>query len=255
VGEQIDRLLAEAGVPTRPVPVAADVRQNLALTERETGHTLHLVFPGSELSVPERQACVDAVLEVSPAPRYVVLSGSLPPGVPDDFYADLAKRCAGRGSRVLLDTGGPALKATLGAKAPLFLVKPNRKELEALFEFQGERPADYLPKMESLLEQGAAEAVVMTMGGEGALLGTAEHRLHLRPPRVEGRAPVGAGDSFVSALVQRLAEGGDLADAARHGVAAAAAAVKTRDPQLYRPEDLEDLRDQVTMIEFTKGGS
>jgi 6-phosphofructokinase 2 len=206
---------------------------------------LHLVFPGPELAEREWRACADAVLRIDPRPDYVVLSGSLPPGVPTDFYADLAGRCAGRGSRVLLDTTGPALEQALNARIPLFLAKPNRKEFRQLFEMDADQPRDFVRRMESVVNQDVAEALVVTLGNQGALLVSRESKLHLRPPEIEGRAPVGAGDSFVSALVHCLAEGGDLAEAARHGVAAAAAAVKSRDPQLYRPEELEAMRHEV----------
>lgn len=252
-GERLDTLLAEAGVPTRTVPIAADIRQNLALADQRNHKVLHLVFPGPELAEREWRACADAVLRIDPPPHYVVLSGSLPPGVPDTFYADLARPCTERGSRVVLDTTGPALEAALSARVPLFLVKPNRKEFRQLFETRGEAPGDYLRRMADLVEDGVAEAVVVTLGDRGALLVSTGLKLHLRPPPVEGLAPVGAGDSFVSALVHRLAQGGDLADAARHGVAAAAAAVKSRDPQLYRAEDLEGMRTDVRVEDLSAG--
>jgi len=99
--------------------------------------------------------------------------------------------------------------------------------------------------MEALLDQGAAEAIVVTLGSQGAVLASDGLRLHLQPPSVQGRAPMGAGDSFVSALIHRLTQDGTLSDAARDGVAAAVAAVKTRDANLYRKQDLEQLRSQV----------
>ncbi|MCF7989615.1 MAG: 1-phosphofructokinase family hexose kinase [Thiohalocapsa sp.] len=249
VGEQLDRLLGELGVPTRTLSVAGNVRQNISLRETETSRVLHLVFPGPALDEKEWQACADAVAELTPPPAHLVLSGSLPPGVPETFYAETARRCAERGTRVILDTNGPLLQATVDAGAPLYLIKPNRKECRRLLDVRGEEPDDYLSAMGRLLDAGIADAVVVTLGKGGAVLATGGLRLHLRPPATEERAPVGAGDSFVSALVNRLSRGGDLVDATRDGVAAAAAAVKTRDASLYRPEDLHRLREQVVVLD------
>jgi 6-phosphofructokinase 2 len=252
-GEQLDELLAEEGIETHRVPIDGDIRQNLSVAEQASERVHHLVFPGPELTEAEWRGCADAVADIDPAPAYVVLSGSLPPGVPEGFYADLARRCSARGSRVVLDTTGKPLRAALDDRAPLYLVKPNRKEFQQLFDVDPKDPGDCLPGMQQLIEDAAIDAVVVTLGEQGALLVTAERRLHLRPPAIEGRAPVGAGDSFVGAMVQRLADGGNLSEAARDGVAAAAAAVSLRDRQLFRPEDLEALRPQIDAVHLGDG--
>ncbi|MBK1633345.1 hypothetical protein CKO31_21840 [Thiohalocapsa halophila] len=248
-GEAFNRLLAELGVPAERLPIAGDLRQNLSLRVHDTGEVLHLVFPGPTLQQREWQACGDAVANLDPAPELVVMSGSLPRDMPLDFYAGVARRAAERGSRVVLDTNGPALRATLDAGAPLYLIKPNRNECRELLDLpdgDGEPgPDDYLVAMDRLIRDGAAEAVVVTLGAQGAVLASDGLHAHLRPPAIEGRAPVGAGDSFVSALVHRLAAGGELLAAAIDGVAAAAAAVKTRDTRLFRPDDLAALRAEV----------
>ncbi len=250
-GEAFDRLLAKLGVPAERLPIAGDLRQNLSLRVHDTGEVLHLVFPGPTLQQQERQACSDAVASLDPAPEVVVMSGSLPQDTPLEFYAGVARRAAERGSRVVLDTNGPALRATLDAGAPLDLIKPNRNECRELLDLpdgDGEPgPDDYLAAMDRLIRDGAAAAVVVTLGDQGAVLASDGLHVHLRPPAIEGRAPVGAGDSFVSALVHRLAAGGELLEAAIDGVAAAAAAVKTRDTRLFRPDDLAALRAEVTV--------
>jgi 6-phosphofructokinase 2 len=244
-GAVCDRLLAELGVPVQTLPIGGDVRQNIALHVQDTDEVLHLVFPGPELDAGEWQACLDAVGTLEPVPKLLVLSGSLPPGVPEDFYARAAERAAARGSRVLLDTKGPALRAALDARAPLYLVKPNHRECRQLFDVAGEAPEDYLATLDRLVADGVAQAFVVTLGARGAVLASAEHRAHLCPPSVAGRAPVGAGDSFVAGLAHRLAQGGDLLQAARDGVATAAAAVQHQNGELFRPPDLPALRERV----------
>jgi 6-phosphofructokinase 2 len=253
VARGLRQLLAELDVPARTLPIIGDLRQNLSLRAHDTGEVLHLVFPGPELNEQEWQACDDAMASLDPVPDLVVMSGSLPPGVPLDFYAGVARRVAGRGSRVVLDTNGPALRATLDAGAPLYLIKPNRNECRELFDVAGDDPDDYLAALDDILRDGAAEAVVVTLGAQGAVLASRDLRVYLRPPAIEGRAPVGAGDSFVSALVHRLAAGDALLLAAIDGVAAAAAAVKTRDTSLFRPDDLPALGAEVEVRHSPSG--
>jgi len=252
-GRQLDELLAEEGIKTHRVSIDGDIRQNLSVVEQASERVHHLVFPGPELSGAEWQDCADVIADIDPVPAYVVLSGSLPPGVPADFYADLARRCSARGSRVVLDTTDAPLRAALEGRAPLYLVKPNRKEFQQLFDIDPKDPHDCLPGMQQLIGDSSIDAVVVTLGEQGALLVTAEKRLHLRPPAIQGRAPVGAGDSFVGAMVKRLAEGGNLSEAARDGVAAAAAAVSMRAGQLFCPEDLEALRPQIEAVHLGEG--
>ncbi len=256
-GDAFERLLSQLGVTGKTLPIAGDLRQNLSLRVRDTGEVLHLVFPGPALAQQEWQACADAVASLDPAPDLLVLSGSLPRDVPLDFYAGLARRVAGRGTRVVLDTNGPALRAALDAGAPLYLIKPNRNECRELLDLPdtGDAPGPdaYLAAMSQLVRDGAAAAVVVTLGAQGAVLASEDLQVHLRPPAVRGRAPVGAGDSFVCALVHRLAAGGALLEAAIDGVAAAAAAVKTRDTRLFRPADLTALRTEVEVRHRSPG--
>jgi len=242
IGQQLDRLVTEAGIEHRVTRIGGYTRQNVSLRERPDGRHLHLVFPGPRLGADEWRACADAVAGIEPPPDYLVMSGSLPPGVPADFYAQLAGRCAERGSRVMVDTSGPALEAVL--EAGVYLLKPNRREFARLFDLSADGQEGYVPRMRELVERGAAEAVVVTIGEAGALLATAERCVHVRPPDTPGRNPVGAGDSLVAGLVAGLAAGNDLVEALAQGVAAAAAAVK-EGGDLYRVDDLESIRGRV----------
>ncbi|MFP4077395.1 MAG: 1-phosphofructokinase family hexose kinase [Halochromatium sp.] len=258
-GQRLDGLLNQAGIRTQSLPIEGDIRENLSLAEQaphlESPKVFHLVFPGPTLAEREWQTVPEALEAIAPAPRYLVLSGSLPPGVPADFYAEVAQRVSQRGTRVVLDTAAPTLDATLSAQPPLFLIKPNHHECHQLFKVEREEPEAYLTGMDALLAKGTAEAIVVTLGSQGAVVAAEGLRLHLQPPSVEGRAPMGAGDSFVSALIHRLTQDGRLSEAARDGVAAAAAAVKIRDANLYRKQDLEQLRSQVQIHEHHPGHS
>lgn len=181
--------------------------------------------------------------EIDPAPQYVVLSGSLPRDVPADFYADVAARCGRNGSLVIVDTSGEALQSVL--RAQVFLLKINRREFAQLFGVPARSTPHCIRKMAEVIADGTATAVVVTVGAEGALLVSADRRVQVRPPAIEGRSPVGAGDSLVAALVQQLATGSDLVEALKQGVAAAAAVVKTGGTELYHPQEVRRIRSAV----------
>ena len=225
-GDMIETMLRSESVPCQRIPVNHATRQNLALTETSSGRMFHLVFPGTELSEAEWRACQSAIRHASGNTRYLVLSGSLSPGVTEDFYARLASEASERSIRVVLDTSGPALEPTLNAG--VYLAKLNRKELSQMGYSGDWRAESQLAFMAELVQAGAAELLVVTQGDQGALMATASgEKLRAIPPPVNVVSHVGAGDSFVSLMVQSLNRGGSEAEALAYGVAGAAAAIST----------------------------
>lgn len=225
-GDMIEAMLGAESVPCQRIPVSNATRQNLALTEEATGRMFHLVFPGAELTEAEWRACESALRDAGDNTGYLVLSGSLPPGVPEDFYARLADDAAARSIRVVVDTSGRPLEPLLDAG--VYLAKLNRKELAQL-GYSGDWGTDsQLAFMAGLVQSGVAELLVVTQGGQGALMATASgERLSVTPPHVEIVSHVGAGDSFVSMMVHSLCRGRSDSEALAWGVAGAAAAIST----------------------------
>jgi 6-phosphofructokinase 2 len=190
---------------------------------------------------------------IEPAPKFVVASGSLPPGVPQDFYAMAARAAKQRGARLVLDTSGPALDAAL--REGMYLVKPNLRELR---ELVGASPADdaaLVAACRNLVRDRRAEVVALTLGQRGALLVTPERTLRGEAPRVQVVSAVGAGDSFLGAMVWRLATGGGVEEAFRYGVAAGSAAVLSRGTDLSRPEDVRRFYSQVSVKEVQQAAA
>ena len=167
---------------------------------------------------------------------YVVASGSLPPGAPDDTFARMARLAAERGLRFVLDTSGAGLQRAL-AEGGLFLVKPSRGELE---QFAGQAlDEDGIRKVAmDLVARGRAEAVAVTLGPDGAVLATAAGVVRREAIHVRVRSAVGAGDSFVGAMVWALAHGHPMERAFRLGMAAGAAAAMTPGTELCNRDDV-----------------
>jgi 6-phosphofructokinase 2 len=236
-GRLLDRLLQREGVERTSVPIAGETRVSVTVYERSTGHEYRFVPEGPVLSDPEWQDCLKRV-EDSDCP-YFVASGSLPRGVPADFYARLADKLAGR-SRFVLDTSGDELKLAV-AGGDIFLLKTSRKELE---EVSGKPLAEVdaiAAAASRIVSDGHAQNVAVTLGADGALLATRHGAEYMPAIPVEARSTVGAGDSFLAAMTYAFASGADSSAALRLGIAAGAAATLSPGTNLCHPWDVTRL--------------
>jgi 6-phosphofructokinase 2 len=245
-GELLDRLLEEEGVARRALPITAWTRENLNVQETSTGRQFRFVFPGPALSASEWQACLDALETLRPAPSYVVASGSLPPGVPVDFYARVARCARGMGARFVLDTSGDA--AALALAEGVFLVKPSLREFQSLAGIGDAEEPHLVAESERLIAAGRCEVMVLSLGAAGVLLAAAGVSERLPAPTVPVRSTVGAGDALLAGIVLSLQQGRPLRDAVRFGVAAGAAAVMNPGTELCRREDAERLYAQSALV-------
>jgi len=238
IGELLQKLLDEEGITHDPVAVSEMTRENFIVFEESSEQQFRFGVPGASLSQEEIQSCLDRLQAIDPQPEYLVLSGSLPPGVDEDLYARVAK-AAPRTCRIVLDTSGQPLK--LGLQAPLYLIKPNINELGQWADRQIKTDAQIRDVARSLIDAGKVQVVVTSLGSGGAVLTTADEHQHIRAPTVTIRSKVGAGDSMVAGMVLALSRGKTVLEAARFGVAAGAAAVMTEGTELCRQEDTERL--------------
>lgn len=243
LGKLLRRLLEEEGVRDLAIDIAAETRESFTVLERSSGREFRFVLPGPELADAEWQACLDRVAALDAPAAYVVASGSLPPGVPEDFYARLARLARDRGSRMVLDASGPALAAAL--EEGVHLVKPNLRELRGLTGLPLEREEDWAAAADELVDSGKAEVVALSLGHRGALLAARGQRLRAPALSVKIASTVGAGDSFLAAMVWRLASGRNLEDAFRSGVAGGTAALLAPGTSLAHKGDVERLSHQV----------
>jgi len=237
-GARLESLLDAMGLEHHPLVIGGETREHLIVFERSTGQQFRFGTPGPGLTGAELEALMQRIAALPAATPYLVLSGSLPGGVPDDTYAHLAE-AAPAGCRVVLDTSGEALQH--GVDTPLFLIKPNVRELGQLAGQAIEDDDQVRGVARSLIERGKVEVVVTSLGAGGAMATTASEHWHVRAPTVKIRSAVGAGDSMVGGIVAALTRGRPLREAIRYGVAAGAAAVKTDGTQLCRRDDVEQL--------------
>jgi 6-phosphofructokinase 2 len=242
LGELLQERLDHEGLPHVAIPIEHMTRENLIVYEEASGEQFRFGMPGAELSQEEADRCLRRLHELDPEPAYLVLSGSLPPGLADDFYAEIARQSSAR-TRIVLDTSGPPLGA--GIEGRVYLIKPNIAELGHLAGSDIDDDA-IVEVSRMLISAGKVEVVVTSLGSAGVMLVTAEQQQRIAAPTVKIRSKVGAGDSTVAGIVLGLAQGRSVPDAVKLGVAAGSAAVMTEGTQLCRYEDTWRLYEQIT---------
>ncbi len=242
-GTMLTQLLGDEGIDGFPVSIAGITRESFVVYEESTALQYRFTMPGPELTAEEWIACLETLFNLNPA--IIVASGSLPRGVPVEFYGEITRYARDYGIRVIVDTAGDALSRTVGKG--VYMLKPNLRELE-LFAGEKIRGESHIKAASRrLIAEGLAEVLVVSMGAAGAALITNSDYLHFRAPVVPIASKVGAGDSMVGGIVMGLAEGRSLADAVRFGVAAGSAAVMTPGTQLCRRDDTYRLFDAVSV--------
>jgi 6-phosphofructokinase 2 len=243
-GETIEEFLQEEGLDYQRILIKNWTRESWTIFEEETDRQYRFVLPGPKLEIAEWQRCLDTITGVEPEPDYIVASGSLPPGVPDDFFVRLAQWAKQIDGRFILDTSTQAaLQAA--AEAGVYLIKPNLREFRELVGSELEEEAEQEAKAMELVKTGQSEVVVVSLGAAGVILATKEGCERLRAPTVSIKSKVGAGDSTVAGIVLGLARGKTLRESVRFGIAAGAAAVMTPGSELCRREDTERLYESM----------
>lgn len=242
-GTVLNSLVDQYALQRLCIDIEDHTRISLAVHEASTGREYRFVPEGPLIAQTEWQACLDA-LEVQ-SYDWLVLSGSLPRGVPEDFYVRAGEIARRRDARVILDTSGPALATTLAAGG-IFLAKPSLGEFEQLVGARLRDPDSLAAAALSFTASGETVHLAVTMGHEGALLANADGVLRLPAIAVTAQSAVGAGDSFVGAMTHALATGKSAHDAFRYGLAAGTAAVMTPGNDLCHRDDVEQLFARLT---------
>lgn len=235
-GTALDALLDLHQMVRSRIDIGGNTRVSTSVYERESGKEFRFVPQGPTLTAGECQNCLEHLERIEC--DYLVASGSLPRGAPEDFYSQVRIIAKRRGMKFVLDTSGPALEHGL-AGGGILLIKPSLGEFQKLVG----RPLKGLNAIataaQEITRSGRAEYVAVTMGHEGALLAHNTGIIHSSAVSIEAKSAVGAGDSFLAAMIFALACDKDPTEAFRYGMAAGAAAVLTPGTDLCHREDVE----------------
>ena len=222
-GARLSALLAQEGLDAEVIEIAGETRTSLTVMAEATGEHFRFVLPGEAVAEPD--GLIERIAaHFSPEIPYVVLSGSILPGMPPNSYAQLVDAAHSAGTRPIFDAAGPALRAGLDARP--YLVKLDIHEAAELLG--AEITPDSAPGLAGeVVGRGWAEVAIITLLDKGSVVATKDSAFRLMSPQVTVDSPVGAGDSYIGALTLTLANGGSLLDAAAMGVAAATSTVQT----------------------------
>ncbi|WP_413738987.1 6-phosphofructokinase II [Sodalis sp. RH21] len=242
-GRHLAELLTQEGIITDAIETRDWTRQNLHVHVASTGEQYRFVMPGAHLTDDEFHL-FEQRLQNLPAGSLFVISGSLPPGVSVENLQHLLRDAQRRGLRCIVDSSGPALKACLDV-GNLALVKPNQKELAELAQRELNDPDAVRQAAMEIIAQGKTERVVVSLGPQGALGVDKDHVCQVVPPPVKTMSTVGAGDSMVGAMTQKIAAGADLLDMVRYGVAAGSAATLHKGTRLCTFDDTKRIYDYL----------
>jgi len=231
-GDMLCTLLKETSIQFHAIPTSAETRENWVVKETNTNHQFRFTFPGRAVTEDAIQTLIDKINDFNP--KYIVASGSLPPGLPHEMYGRIVERTNAIGAKCIVDTSGAALQSLENKKA--FLIKPNRSELCKLIGIEKIEHDEVPRAARKVIDQDFAEWIAVSMGAEGAWLVSKKEAFFCKAPQVERKSTVGAGDSMVAGITYMFSKGASPEEAIRFGVCCGSAATMNEGTQLFDQE-------------------
>lgn len=238
-GTHLSNLLKDESIDQEVIQTKSWTRENLSVTDSLNNHQYRFGMPGPQVSELEYHQVFDFYMQNLKREDILVASGSLAPGMPEDFYKELGKLVRQKNARYILDTSGKPLMK--GIEAGVFLLKPNLGELSSLCGVEKVEVSEIRSLADDFFDKYDCEMLVVSMGARGAVLLTHERTLHVPTPAVHQQSTIGAGDSMVAGMVFSLSRGHTPAEMVRYGVACGTAATMNPGTQLFKREDVERL--------------
>ena len=238
----MEKELREEGLKTNFVSIKETTRSNTTVLDPVSGTETHLREPGPQISKKEVDSFKKIFRKLTKKSRFLILSGSLPPGLRDNFYAELIAEVREEGVKTILDTRGKALLK--GIKACPFMIKPNRQEWEESVGKRLNSRKSLIESVKPFLCQGI-EIAIISLGKEGAIIAGRQTIWQAFPPRIKAVNSVGSGDALVAGFIYSLSRGEEIEGAIRLGIAAAAANTLIPGAGFLRKKDLRELYPKV----------
>jgi 1-phosphofructokinase family hexose kinase len=241
-GDRLQHGLQALDIGTDFVSIPSETRTNISIVTEKHDHYIKVNEKGPLVDEPKQRELLDKIASIAAAGDWWVLAGSLPPGVPDSFYAQIIAILNRYQAISILDTTGESLR--LGCEAKPFLVKPNAEETQKLTGLPVDTVAQIALAAAELRKMGA-QNVVISLGKKGALLQTADESWLVHSPKIQEKNPIGAGDSMVGGLVWALSQGYPLKESLGWGAASGAATASMSGTEVGSRTLIEELFQQV----------
>src|SRR5271157_3273918 len=240
-GKRLEQFLGDCGFPIAVVPIDQPIRTNLTITDKQ-GLTVNLNETGPTLSKADVAHVEKTIREKLDGAAWLMLCGSIPPGVPSSLYAKLISVARQKKVKTLLHAGGEALRQ--GIEAHPTVAMPNQQEAERLLGRNLLTRTHYLDAAARILAMGP-ESVVLSLGSRGAVGAFADGLVEALPPRVDAVCPIGAGDALAAAYTWSMTRTSNAAEALRWGVAAGTASARLPGMQFATLAQTEEIYRQV----------
>jgi len=249
-GQEIGRQLKDDGLFCLNVAIEQESRQCFTVYERSTAHEYRFILPGPTLSDNDAQQILSHIDKHLPN-KWLVLSGSLPPGLPDDFYAQVVANARAKRPdlKVLVDAAGVPLELAL--RQGVDVIKPSLKEFEALNGSPFANVNESIAFAREHIRSNHVKIIALTLGAEGALIIDASSVIKVEALTVTVTSTVGAGDSFVGGFLWALSRAGTVAQAAAMGTAASAAALQTQGKLRFNLDDILSVSKEVVIHPYS----
>lgn len=246
-GELLEERLQALGIATDFVWVEGETRTNVSIVSSDTGQYIKVNEPGPTIVIKDIVRLKEKIKGSVQPGDWWVLAGSLPPGVPADFYGEMIALIHAAGAKVFLDTSSEALKKSCSA-GPL-LIKPNAEEAQELTGLPVGTAREIAAAGAAICRMGPAN-VIVSLGKDGALLVSGEDVWQAASPKIIEKNPIGAGDSMVAGIMWGLSEGTELPEALRRGIACGAATASLSGTAVGSKEQVENLLPQVQLAKL-----
>lgn len=240
-GQQLADLLLDEGLVAASIKAPGETRQSLSVTDSTKNEQYRFVLPGPVWQQSDTKAALLAIVSAAEPTGFVVISGSQPPGVSNDFISQLSAALPATVKLVADTSSGPLLAVVNSARAKLSVLRMDAAEAEAVAQAPLTTRAQSADFAQDLVRRGVADTVIIARGPDGSVLATDFARWFCEAAKVPVKSKIGAGDSFVAGYVLALARGWAEPEALSYGVAAASAAVMTPATELCRLTDTEAL--------------
>jgi len=242
-GKFFTQLLTDEEVKSSVIEIGSHTRENLIVVDESNNRQYRFGMPGPLIT---EQECTEllSMLEKLEDVSYIVASGTVPVGVPDDIFARISTIAKTKNAKFIVDTSGESLRHAINEG--VFLVKPNLAELSSLAGKEWIDIDEVETVAKQIINEKKCEVIVVSMGEAGALLVTATETTKITPPVVERKSTVGAGDSMVAGIVLSLSKGWAIQTATQYGVACGTAATMNPGTELCHLEDAEALFTLIT---------
>ena len=243
-GDFIEEELRNMGVNTSFTTIRGLTRSNMNIIG-DDGYVTEILEPGPKILSFEREDFMDRFRELVKISEYVVLSGSLTEGLPEDFYAKLIKICNDHGAKAFLDASGEPLKR--GIEAVPYCIKPNRRELEYAVGKKLSTEAEIIQAAYEYIKAGVVK-VVVSMGDKGLLQITKTKVIKAVPPRIKKVNTVGCGDCVVAAMILGMIQGLNDEDTMKFAAGVSAANATTLETGMIPQDTMETLIQDVVIV-------